>query len=56
MTTGIVGGGGIRLELGQHLPAIKPWQLDVKHNGGRQHPADQLESLDAVPGPQHPSR
>ena len=50
------GGGGVRLELGQYLPAIKPWQLDVEHDGGRQHPADQLESLDTVPGPQHPSR
>ena len=51
-----IGGSGVRLELGQYLPAIEPWQPDVKHNGGWQHPADHLESLDAVPGPQHPSR
>ena len=49
---GDLGGGGVRFELSQHVPAIKPWQLDVEHDGGGQHLADQLETLDAVPGPQ----
>ena len=56
MTTGMPAVAGVRLELGQYLPAVEPWQPDVEHHGGRQHPADQLESLDAVAGPQHPGR